>query len=241
MSLNAAFRAALTLALFTGGALRAEAQNTASIPGAGVRAGEVFAEYRASFGDAGDIDAFSHRIHLNYAPTQRIRLMSFIEQRKIGDGPLRTRRISPNIFTQFVDTKTWDLAIRWQGDIPLQDGLPGRVRLGLLNTITSGDFEFRSNVYFGKEIGDAAPEGFVFETREEVFVRTGDRLAVGLQVFNNFVSTRNFDSFSDQRHQVGPFIRTRIGRHVRVDLGALFGVSRDAADAELRLFTGYAF
>ncbi len=221
----------------------AHAQNTASIPSASVKEGELFLEYRASFGqnDAGAADPFTHRIHFNYAPTDDIRLMAFIEQRKIGDGPLRTRRFSPNLFTQFVGTKNWDLAVRWQGDIPLQNGVPGRARIGLLNTWRTGPWEFRSNIYFGKEIGDNAPGGFVFETREEALIEVADGRAVGVQVFNNFVSTRNFNNFDNQRHQAGPFLRAKIGKRVRVDLGALFGLSQAATDAELRLFAGYSF
>ncbi len=238
---NVVLRAASALAAYAACVSTALAQNTASVPGAAVREGEVLVEYRASIGDAGTVDPFSQRIHVNYAPADGLRLMAFVEQRKIGDGPLRTRRLSPNIFTQFVDRKRWDFAIRWQGDIPLQDGLPGRARIGVLNSFTAGNVEIRSNIYFGKEIGDNAPEGFLFETREEIFVQTSDETAIGLQVFNNFVSTRNFGSFDDQRHQIGPLFRTRLGAHVRLELGALFGVSRDATDADLRLFAGYAF
>jgi hypothetical protein len=219
------------------------AQNTASIPGAQVREGELFVEYRSSLGDAGDgrADPFSQRIHVNYAPSSRVRLMLFVEQRKIGDGPLRTRRFSPNIFTQFVDRKNWDLAVRWQGDIPLQDGVPGRARIGLLNSFKFGSIDFRSNIYFGKEIGDNAPDGFVFETREEIFVGVNEKSALGLQIFNNVVTTQNLSSFNDQRHQAGPFYRTQFGEHVRVEASALFGFSRAATDAELRLFAGYSF
>lgn len=228
------------LALQSGAAL---AQNTASIPSATVNAGETSVEYRVSFGvnDDGGADPFTHRIHVNYAPTGDIRLMAFVEQRRIGDGPLRTRRFSPNIFTQFIETKSWDLAVRWQGDIPLQDGLPGRARLGLLNTFRVGDWEIRSNVYLGKEIGANAPDGLVFETREEISLRVSPAASLGAQVFNNFVTTRNFGSFDDQRHQAGPFVRTRLGKKVRLEISALFGLSQAATDAEGRMFASYAF
>lgn len=229
-----------TLTLLHGAAL---AQNTASIPSATVNAGEISIEYRVSQGEneGGGADPFTHRIHVNYAPTGDLRLMAFVEQRKIGDGPLRTRRFSPNIFTQFIQTKTWDLAVRWQGDIPLQEGIPGRARLGLLNTVRVRDWEIRSNVYLGKEIGDNAPDGLVFETREEISLRVSPATSLGAQVFNNFVTTRNFDSFDDQRHQAGPFVRTRLGKQVRLEISALFGLSQAATDAEARAFASYAF
>lgn len=221
----------------------ARAQNTASIPSATVNSGERLIEYRASYGanDAGAPDIFSQRIHVNYAPTNDVRLMAFIEQRRRGDGPYVIRRFSPNIFTQFVDTKNWDIAVRWQGDIPIEDGVPWRARLGLLNTWRTGDVELRSNVYFGKEIGANAPEGFVVETREEIAWRVAPRLSVGAQVFNNFVSTRLVGDFDRQRHQAGPFIKTKLGKHVRLEAGALFGLSAAAADAEARLFASYSF
>ncbi len=221
----------------------AAAQNSASIPSASVKKGEIFLEYRASYGanDQGDADPFTHRIHFNYAPTNNIRLMAFIEQRKIGDGPLRTRRFSPNVFTQLVETKVWDLGLRWQGDIPLQDGLPGRARLGLLNTVRADDWEFRSNIYLGKEIGANAAGGLVFETREELMLRVAPKIGVGVQVFNNFLTTRNFGDFNTQRHQAGPFLRATLGKRIRIEAGALVGLSGAATDAEFRLFAGYSF
>lgn len=221
----------------------AAAQNTASIPSASVTDGEIFVEYRASYGanDDGADDSFSQRIHVNFAPTGNLRLMAFIEQRKIGGGPLTTRRLSPNIFTQFVQTKTWDLAVRWQGDVPLQDGVPGRARLALLNTVRVRDLEFRSNIYLGKEIGDTAPDGFLFETREEATLRIAPKLRAGVQVFNNFVSTKNLGAFNNQRHQAGPFVRATLGKRLRIEAGALFGLSGAATDAEARLFVGYSF
>ena len=219
------------------------AQNTASIPSATVNAGEVFVEYRAGYGanDSSVDDVFSHRIHANYAPTGDIRLMAFIEQRRRGDGPFIFRRLSPNIFTQIVHTENWDFAVRWQGDIPFEDGVPGRARLGFLNTWRVGDFELRSNIYFGREIGASAPAGFLFETREEIAWRLAPRLSVGAQVFNNFVSTRLLDDFDRQRHQAGPFLRATAAKRIRVEAGVLFGVSSAAADIEPRLFVGYSF
>jgi hypothetical protein len=221
----------------------AGAQNTASIPSATVNAGEVLFEYRASYGtnNNGADDIFSHRIHANYAPTDDLRLMAFIEQRRRGDGSYVFRRLSPNVFTQFVQTENWDLAVRWQGDIPFEDGAPGRARLGLLNTWRFGDLELRSNIYFGREIGRNAPDGYLFEMREEAALRVSPAVQIGAQVFNNFVSTKMSDDFDLQRHQAGPFLRTRTGKSLRLEAGLLFGVSAASPDVEPRLFAGYSF
>jgi len=229
--------------LATGLLSQAFAQNSASVPAATIKAGDLSVEYRVSYGDAGagQDDPFTQRIHVNYAPGDSVRFMAFIEQRKSGDGPLETRRISPNIFTQHVRTKHWDLGVRWQGDIPLQDGLPGRVRLGLLNNWRLGEFDLRSNVYLGKEIGENARDGLVFETREEVGLRVTPKLAFGALVFNNFVTTKNFGDFNAQRHQAGPFVRTTLGKRVRLEASALFGFSEAATDVEGRAFLGYSF
>lgn len=240
MARRLAFAAGLAGFIAAGDAL---AQNTASIPAAAVNKGDILIEYRAGYGvnGGGADDIFSQRLHANYAPTDDIRLMAFIEQRQAGDGPYKWRRLSPNIFTQVVESDRWDLAVRWQGDIPLQEGVPGRARLGLLNTWRFSDLELRSNIYFGREIGDNAPGGFVFETREEASLRIRPKVQVGAQVFNNFVTTKNFGDFDRQRHQAGPFLRTRIGKAVRVEASVLFGVSAASPDVEPRLFAGYSF
>lgn len=221
----------------------AGAQNSASIAPATVNAGEVSVEYRISYGEAGGSapDPFTQRIHVNYAPGDSVRFMAFVEQRMIGDGPLKTRRVSPNIFVQHVQTKHWDFGLRWQGDIPLQGGVPGRARLGVLNNWRLGDIDLRSNVYIGKEIGDNARGGLVFETREEIGLRVTPKLAVGALVFNNFVTTKNFGDFDAQRHQAGPFVRTTIAKRVRIEASALFGFSKAATEAEGRVFAGYSF
>lgn len=220
------------------------AQNTASIPSATVNAGETVVEFRAGYGanDGGAADIYSQRIYVNYAPTGDLRLTAFIEQRRSSDRRDVFRRLSPNAFTQFVQTERWDLAVRRQGDIPLEDGVPGRLRLGLLSTWRFGDVELRSNVYFGREIGENAPDGFLFEMRAAAALRISPSLQIDAQVFNNFISSKTFGDFDRQRHQAGPFVRTRIGKSLRIEArGVLFGLSASSPDVEPRLFAGYAF
>lgn len=222
-------------------------QNTASVPAADVIAGERAVEYRAAYGanDGGAAEFFQHRIAYHHGIDDTFKLMAFVQQGESGTRRAHLQRASVSLFTQLIESERsggWDFALRFQGDIPLEDGRPGRARIGLINSLEPAPrWQIRSNVYFAKEVGDQAAEGLVFDAREEATFKLNDEFQIGAQAFHAMNTTARLGAFNEQRHQIGPLLRWKAARNLRIDAGVLFGASRAAADADLRLFASYGF
>ncbi|MFZ5616076.1 MAG: hypothetical protein ACOZAA_01960 [Pseudomonadota bacterium] len=240
-------RRLLATAVLLAGAAPAFAQNTASVPAADVVRGERALEYRAAYGvnDAGGEDLFQHRVIYHHSFYDSLKLLAFIQQGESGSRGLHAQRASVNFFTQLVESEEsggWDFALRFQGDIPLEDGRPGRARFGVINSFEFAERgQFRSNIYFAREIGDLAADGLVFDMREEATWKLSDQIRIGAQAFHALNTTAHIGGFDEQRHQIGPVLRWKATKELRIEASALFGASRAATDADLRIFASYGF
>ncbi|MBF0490743.1 MAG: FTR1 family protein, partial [Candidatus Omnitrophica bacterium] len=65
-------------------------------------------------------------------------------------------------------------------------------------------------------------------------------LQPGIEYHADFGEVRLHHPYQEQGHQVGPVLYGKIG-HIRYDLGFLFGISRGAADGELKWVMEYEF
>lgn len=239
--LIAAATAALSLAS------PAFAQSVSGVSGAEVKAGDNSFEYRAAFSpeDDGKEEGFAHRLHFQHAFDDSWRGRVIVAQGKRGSEALTTQSVSVEILRQFLeseDTGGWDSAIRIDGVVPVEDGRPGRARIAWLNGVDLGErWDARANIYFAREFGDLRKDGVLIETREELTYKVGSGVKIGAQMFNSYGSTDHFGSFDQQKHQLGPVLKGKLGEHVKFEFSTLFGVSSAASDADIRLFVSYGF
>lgn len=239
--------AALSGAIFAAMSGAAAAQNTASVPSADVKAGERAFEYRAAYAanDDGAPDFFQHRFVYHHSFDDRFKFLGFVQQGESGARDLHFQRASLNVFAQLAESERtggWDFTLRFQGDIPLEDGRPGRARLGVINSFDfSENWQVRSNIYLAREIGGNRQDGLVLDAREEATWRLGERVRIGAQAFHALNTTAHIGDFNEQRHQIGPLIRWKASRNLKIDANVLLGVSRAAADADFRVFATYGF
>jgi hypothetical protein len=242
------FRSIVAFAAFSLFALAspALAQSTSGVSGADVKAGDDSFEYRfsASPEDDGKEEGFNHRFHYQHAFDGSWRGRLIVSQGKRGAEALTTQSVSIEILKQFLESENtggWDSAIRVDGLIPTEDGRPGRARIAWLNGVELDDhLDVRANIYFGREFGNLAKDGVSVETREELTYKLDSGIKIGAQMLNGYGTTAHFGSFDSQKHQLGPVIKGNVGKHVKYELGALFGLSRAASDADVRLFISYA-
>ena len=224
----------------------ARAQNIAGIANPDVKAGARSFEYRAGYETEDDRrqSAFAQRLHYQQSFDESWQGRIVLLQSERGGEALEFRSIALEVVRQFVESETsggWDSAFRVDGLIPLSDGQPGRIRAAWLNSYEfDDDWKLRAALYFGREIGDLARSGVSIETREEISRRVAGDFRVGVQAFNNFNTTARLGDFNEQRHQLGPMIKGSITERLSYTASALFGVSRDAADADFRLFITYS-
>lgn len=223
------------------------AQSLAAVPSPDIAADERSVEYRAAYGlfDAGAPDAFAHRIHYQQSLGEDWRIRVIVQQGKRGDAPLKTQTLGIQFFTQFVESEEnggWDSGLRFDGFIPLKDGRSGRARVVWLNSFDfAPSWQVRSNLLLGREFGDNAQDGISLELREEATYRLSDDVRIGAQLFSNLNTTAHFGTFDEQRRQIGPILRWKATKALRLDASILIGVSRAAADADFRIFAAYGF
>lgn len=244
MDFRVRLAAALTAALSI--ASPALAQSVSGVSGADVKAGDDSFEYRAAFSPENDgkEEGFAHRLHFQHAFDDSWRARVIVAQGKRGSEALTTQSVSVEILRQFLESEKtggWDSAIRIDGTIPVEDGRPGRARVAWLNGVEFGErWDARANIYFAREFGDQRKDGVSIETREELTYKLDSGIKVGAQMFNSYGTTDHFGSFDNQKHQLGPVVKGKLGKHVKYEFSTLFGISRAASDADIRLFVSYA-
>ncbi len=223
----------------------ASAQNTSGVPEADVVAGEKPLGYRAAYSfEDGGADGFAHRFHYQQSLGDDWRLRLIFLQSVRGGGSFEFRSAQVQAQRQLfeaADHGGWSSAVRFDGVIPLADGQPGRARVDWINTIDLDDrWQARGVLLIGREVGAAARDGFGLETRAEATYKFDNGVRLGAQLFDSFNTTASCGSFDEQSHQLGFVIKGGLARGLTYNAGALFGLSRAAADVDLRLFLDYS-
>jgi len=221
------------------------AQSTSGVSGSDVNDGEDLFEYRFSYSPENDghEDGYTHRLHYQHGFSDRWRGRMLLTMARRDADALKPTTASIEILHQFKesqDTGGWDSAIRFDGNIPLQDGTPGRARVAWHNQFALDEhFELRGVILFGHEFGDKAKDGVSIETREEITYKLPSGIRIGAQLFDSYGTTDHFGSFNDQKHQLGPVLKGKLSDHVKYEFSTLFGLSRAASDADIRFFLSY--
>jgi hypothetical protein len=233
---------ALVAAMASAGA--AHAQNVGQVPSPDIEAGEQSLEYRAAYGfEADGVDAFAHRLHYQRSLSGAWRARLIAQQGgRIGE-PLKMQSASAELFWQIRErggADGWSSGFRFDGVLSLIDGRPSRARIGWLNAWQAGDWQWRSNIFVGRDLGDFAKDGVSLEVRTEASRAIGGA-RIGAQLYDNFGYTSAFGSFDTQRHQFGPFWRGKMSKSVKLEAGALVGLSAAAPDVDFRLIASYGF
>lgn len=225
----------------------AAAQSVSGVSGSDVKAGEDVFEYRFAFAPDNDgrEEAFTHRFHYQHGFSDKWRGRALLLMGNRGGDPLKIQAVSFEVLHQFLESEAtggWDSAIRADVTFSTIDGRSDRVRVGWHNSLQLNDrMELRAILLLGKEFGDNPRDGVSIETREELTFRLENGLRIGLQALNNFNTTAHVGSFDEQRHQVGPVLKGRLGDSIRFEASALFGISDDPTDLDARFFVSYAF
>lgn len=244
MKLTFKFASAATAAIALFGA--AQAQSVSGVSGSDVKAGEDTIEYRFAYSPDNDgrEEAYTHRFHYQHGFSDSLRGRLLMVMGNKGGDAVEVQSLSAEVLYQFVESEKsggWDSAIRLDGVVATVDGRPDRIRVGWHNALElSKDWELRTVLLLGKELGDNHRSGLSIETREELTFKIRPKYRLGVQAFNNLNTTGHIGSFDEQRHQVGPILKGKLTDHLKFELSTLFGISDDPTDVDARFFLSYS-
>ena len=100
--------------------------------------------------------------------------------------------------------------------------------------------QYKQNVIFSYDIGKDSRSGMGLETRLAI-EKTVSQFDIGIDMLNDFGNIRDLSGFDQQSHEIGPYLEGDITENIYYLIGLRHGLSEDAVDQSLRLFTGYKF
>jgi len=220
----------------------AKAVNTSTVFSPDVTAGKSQTEYR--FGFDTDADAYAHRWHLQHGFSDSLRMRLIF----LGSGDDNTsfefRYIRWEGMWQLLEDQEagWDSALRFEIQVADGDDTPGRIRLAWSGKWQlADDWQVRTNLLTGHQIGENAGDGFLLEARFQLGYALTDQLDFAVDLYSDLNDTDDMGSFDEQEHQIGPLLKFDLGDNLGGQTGFLFGLSKATPDLEFRIHLGYTF
>lgn len=214
------------------------AANTTGVFSPEVKAGSKAFEYRFSGteedGDTGWAQRFHYQQALNDA--WRWRLIAAFSDPDGGDFEYKYGRLE--VLWQFFEDEDagWDSALRFEYQLADGDDEPSRARIAWAGkwNFDSG-MELRANVLTGRQFGPDASDGWLLGLRSQMTWPVTSRIRLGVETFSDLNDSRNFGSWSDQEHQIGPVLKAKIGDDWKLLASWLVGANDATDDHDFRL------
>lgn len=134
-----------------------------------------------------------------------------------------------------------DAGLYFAYEIPVRDKDPGKIEGKILLEKSLPQFTHTANIIFNKEVGGGTTQetdaGFSWSSR----YRLSDRFQPGFEYWIDFGQIKKHLPFNEQSHQIGPAFYGRLTRHIKYDVGYLFGISHAAPTGELKWVIEYEF
>ena len=146
-----------------------------------------------------------------------------------------------NIFVPFKHGENWiDVGLYLEMEKAARDGNPNNFEAKLLLEKEFGKFDTTANFVAAHEFGpnhdNAINTGMALQAK----YRLDKMFEPGIEYYADFGDSRNYPSYSEQDHKVGPVIEGKIGK-VNYSTGVLFGISDMAQDTTYKLNLEYEF
>jgi hypothetical protein len=97
------------------------------------------------------------------------------------------------------------------------------------------------NISFNQEVGEGASRGTDAGISWSTKYRLSQYFEPGFEYWNDFSAIDHHLDYNQQSHQVGPVFYGQLSRHVKYDIGYLFGISDAAPRGELKWTLEYEF
>ena len=203
-------RAAVTLAAFTGIALLVVPMNNSAaaadyVYSPIVHKGELELEFRARRDKGGDQN---HKWEVGYGVSNRWATALFLETEKKPGSPLIAEAVAwENIIQLTEQGQHWlDVGLYLEYEASLIDGGNDKFEGKILLEKQTGDFVYRVNVIFEKQVSGPAKSawelGYAWQSR----YRLAKAFEVGVEGFGDFGEIKSFSPAREQKHSLGPVV-----------------------------------
>lgn len=224
--------------------LPAFAQNTGGIFPPTVNEGHKSLQYRATIdpdNTAGET-GFAQRLHYQQAINGDFMWRVVGQTRKTAASDLDFDFVQAELFWELTpDGKKHQSGLRFDARYR-GDNRPEQFGLNWTNQFKLNEkWSARAIGLTALQTGDNSANGIFLQTRGNLFRKIQGGHTVGLEMFNNYGNSKDIGSFDDQSHTLGPFISTPIAENLALYGGAQFGLSKAAADTELRFWVTQGF
>ena len=235
---NSKFYFYLVISLFISGKLLA--QNTSSVFSPTFKKDHRSVEYRM----AHDIKshALGTRLHYQEALNEKYRARIQLKTKKTSDHnfDLYYGRLQLLQRLTLGDDK-YQSALRYEATFATNNN-PNEFAIGFTNQYQFNDkLSSRLILMTAREFGENQNPYFALESRASVKYKFNSRFSTGLEMFNEYGSTKEVPTFADQDHQIGPFISSKINKNFNIVTGFLLGMTNASPDQEVRVFIKNSF
>ncbi len=148
-----------------------------------------------------------------------------------------------NIFQLTPKGQYWlDTGVYLAYEAPLIDKQVGKFEGKVLLEKSMDKITNILNINFNKEVGGSAADphtdgGISWSTK----YRLSQYFEPGFEYYNDFGAISHQLDYNQQSHQAGPVFYGRLTRHIKYDIGYLFGISDAAPRGELKWVIEYEF
>lgn len=215
------------------------ASNVGGVFGPGVTQGDQSAQYRGAYDP--DNNNFVQRIHYQHALNDDVRLRGVFQARKTADSDVDFDFFQGELQWQLKGSAKRQQAVRL--DVRIRDrGRVGSLGLNWTNQFTlSPTLSARAIVLAAVEVGNGARSGVLLQTRSSLTHKLNKRFSVSAELFSEYGSSTDFDSFDDQIHQIGPALSGKLADDWSFFSGVLVGATDASPDTSLRLWLSKSF
>ena len=184
-----------------------------------------------------------HQIELGYGITSRwaIELAGEMEKEP-QNGYKYTATEIENIFQLTEVGEYWaDLGLQASYEFAHPKGSSDKVEVFLLAAKNINKFTTMLNIGFEKEVGDNSnknPEGEIKWMAKYNYL---PKFSPGVEYYGEFGEIGDPETYSNQKHRLGPVIYGQLAPGFKYDVGTLFGISKSTPDYTVKVNLEYEF
>ena len=221
-------------------AVLAMAQNTSGVSGPVVNSDDHGVQYRLAFDF--DDDSWSQRFHYQKALNSQIRLRGIVATRETTSSEMGFDFIKAEAVWQVTpDSNDYQSGLGFEGRIR-GDGRPDEVRANWINQWSLPDgWRARAILLNTLQIADKTTDELKFGGRFGLSRKTASGLRFGIHSFVDFGDTSGLRILNGNTAEIGPFIALGLTDNIDLYVGTLHGLTKDAANNQLRVFVGRSF